>query len=86
MKWKCVTDEEIWLTGLRPSTVYLVSVAAVNAVGVGQPTLFAFTTNSLSQCHGMLCISLASRSQAVARTAVRTASQHLWGHVTSSVT
>jgi len=27
-----------------------------------------------------------TRSQAVARTADRTASQHLWGHVTSSVT
>jgi len=27
-----------------------------------------------------------TRSQAVARIADRTASQHLWGHVTSSVT
>jgi len=29
---------------------------------------------------------MATRSQAVARIADRTASQHIWGHVTSSVT
>jgi len=41
--------DEIWLSGLRPSTVYLVNVAAINAVGVGQPIQFAFTTDNLRQ-------------------------------------
>jgi len=42
-----VAGDEIWLSGLRPSTVYLINVAAVNAVGVGPPMQFAFTTDHL---------------------------------------
>jgi len=37
------------LSGLRPSTVYLINVAAINAVGVGETMQFAFTTDDLRQ-------------------------------------
>lgn len=39
--------EEIRLSGLRPSTVYLITVSAVNSVGVGDPLQFVFTTDNL---------------------------------------
>jgi len=39
-----------------------------------------------SDCLSVTRVDQSSRSQAVARIADRTASQHLWGHVTSSVT
>ena len=47
--YMCVPGEEIWLSGLRPSTVYLINVAAINDVGVGQSTQFAFTTDNMRQ-------------------------------------
>jgi len=52
------TGDEIWLSGLRPSTVYLVNVAAVNVVGVGQSLQFAFTTDNLRQLSPLLKLTL----------------------------
>jgi hypothetical protein len=39
--------EQIVLNGLKPSTVYLLSVAAVNDVGVGRPRVVAAATADL---------------------------------------
>ena len=47
----CDAGEEIWLSGLRPSTVYLINVAAVNVVGAGRPLQFAVTTDNLRKSH-----------------------------------
>jgi len=47
--------------------------------------LWAFLTNCKQICWENV-VPKETRSQAVARIADRTASQHLWGHVTSSVT
>jgi hypothetical protein len=41
------TGEKIVLNGLKPSTVYLLSVAAVNDVGVGRPRVVAAATADL---------------------------------------